>query len=98
MMQVRDAARELDDLEPTRRPRPCASESVLPCSAVTQRASSSRLCVDQSSRNRNITSARFSKLVLRHAGKAALAARDGSVDLLDGGQHDLAGLLSPTQD
>ena len=52
---------------------PIASESTLPCSAVSNEAISLRLA-STSSRMRNRISARRDRLVDRHAGKAALAA------------------------
>ena len=58
------------------RPRassPRASDSTLPCSAVTSEAISLRLA-STSSRRWNITSARRPSPVARHAGNAALAA------------------------
>ena len=47
LQQVRDAARELDHLQPARAPRRRASASTLPCSAVMNAASSSWRGVDQ---------------------------------------------------
>ena len=70
---------------------PIASESTLPCSATSSRATSSRRSCT-SSRIRKNSSARFASEVARHAGNAALRRLDGRVDLLDGGEVDGAGL------
>ena len=78
------------------RPRatsPRASDSTLPCSAVTSDAISLRLA-STSSRRRNITSARRDRPVARHSGRAALAAATAASTSAAVGEVDLGGLLA----
>ena len=61
---------------------PIASESTLPCSAVSSRARSSR-CSSKSSRIRKKSSARRESESARQARERRLRGLDGGVDLLD---------------
>ena len=91
--QLRDAAGELDDLQPALRPRPRASLSTLPCSSVIASAIRPTLAFT-SSRKAKSTLVRWLRDDSDHV-RVRLARRpyDG-VHVVAGGQGDL-GLLLP---
>ena len=75
---------------------PIASESTLPCSAVSSFAMSSR-CTWTSSRIRKNNSVRRDSDIARHAGNALLGSLDRQVDLLDRGEVDLRRPAGPSR-